>query len=152
MMSEEVTTQSSRPPLKPITGNEGSRGKKFGGFRPSRRDQNLAKLETMDKLFKGADEDFGSVIGLSNELPHLTHGKICGEFQDALLIHVQSKYVRGGDLRPLILDLKDPMKKLQKLKPKYDVEEGTDREKEQIAKERQMRQAVQQGYDPYYGH
>ena len=119
----------SRTPLKPIKGNES--GRRFGGFRPSRRDQNLAKMENVDKSYKGADEDFGTVMGLSNELPHLTHGKVCGEFQDALLIYVQSKYDRGGDLRPLILDLKDPKTKLDKSKPKYNVVPGSSDEIEQ---------------------
>ena len=99
-MSNPTTPAPSKPPLKPISGNGNGKDGRFGGsFRPSRRDQNLAKLESTDKNFKGADEDFGVVIGLSNKLPHLTHGKICGEFQDALFIYVQSKYDRGGDLR-----------------------------------------------------
>ena len=126
----EGNTPALRSPLKPITGND--KGRRYGGFRPSRRDQNLAKMESIDKGYKGADVDFGIVIGLSNELPHLTNGKVCGEFQDALIIHVQSKYDRGGDLRPLILDLKDPKTKLEKNKPSYDVEEGADNEKEQM--------------------
>ena len=88
-MSEATTPLPTRPPLRPINGNDGaSKTRKFGGFKPSRRDQNLAKMETFDKSFKGADEDFGTVIGLSNELPHLVNGKVCSEFQDALLIYV----------------------------------------------------------------
>ena len=71
------------------------------------------------------------LIGLSNELPHLTHGKVCGEFQESLLVYIQSNYNWGGDLRPLIQDVKNPKIKFEKQKPLYDVEEGTLKEKEQ---------------------
>ena len=84
-MSESIP-QTSRTLLKPLTRNE--KGRRFSCFRPLRRDQNPAKMETIDKSYKGADEDFDTVLGLSNKLSHLTNGKVCGEFQDALFIYV----------------------------------------------------------------
>ena len=134
-MSESNTpTPATRPPLKPLSKNVGmNNGRRFG-FRSSRRDQNLVKMESVDKAYKGADEDFGVVIGLSSEMPHLTHGKVCGEFQDALLIYVQSNYDRGGDLRPLILNMKDPKTRLELKKPPYTLVAGAPDEKEQSKK------------------
>ena len=133
-MSETTTPTPTRTPLRPVNGDGASKPRRFGGFKPSKRDQNLGKMETFDKAFKGANEDFGIVIGLSNELPHLVNGKVSSEFQEALLIYVQSKYDRGADLRPLILHLKNPKTKLEDKKPPYNVSEGSKDEKEQMKK------------------
>ena len=121
-----------RTPFKPISENDSNKSRRFGGYRPSRRDQNLAKMEVIDKNFKGADEEFGIVIGLSSELPHLTNGKVCGEFQEAVMIYIQSKFTRGGDLRNLVLKLTEPKSRIESKKPPYNVVKGSNEEVQQL--------------------
>ena len=99
--------------------NNNNNNNRRSNYKGSRKDQNLAILSIGDVNFKGADEDFGIVLGLPSEQPSLKHGKIYSEFASDLLTFVQSNYKRGNDLRPLIHDLSDPLPTIKNMQPPY---------------------------------
>ena len=99
--------------------NTNNRRNNNNQYRGSRRDQNLALLSVSDKDFKGADEEFGHVIGLPTESKLLKNGLVYSEYEASLLTYVQKNYIRGNDLRPLIKELKNPAPEVESKKEAY---------------------------------